>query len=191
MSNGSLIGLVGRKRVGKDTVAESLNVHRSFRRLAFADALKQVVYDTDAVIGWDIINYRPRRLQDYVDRFGWEKAKDDHPEVRRLLQAVGVAVRDNVSPTAWVDVVAGLAEDIREEGGNVVITDVRFPNEAELVENWGGTLVRVTRPGLPQDDLHISETALDAWPCDHTIQNDGSLEDLDRQVALLISREEI
>lgn len=60
----------------------------------------------------------------------------------------------------------------------MVVTDVRFPNEVRLIRERGGQIVRVERPGLPQTDLHISETALDALVADYPVLNDGTVSDL-------------
>ena len=62
--------------------------------------------------------------------------------------------------------------------GPVVVTDVRFPNEADLIDEFGGHTVRVLRPSAEVDDTHPSETALDHYPVDLTIENVGTLEDL-------------
>lgn len=177
----NLVGLIGRKRSGKDSVALEMRRLGRYHRVAFADALKEVALALDPTISSSFVNYEPRRLSFYVDSFGWEAAKE-HNEVRRTLQRLGVAVREHVSPTAWVDVVAGKADELRLQGERVVVTDVRFPNEAKAIRHDGGVLLRVTRPGLPQDDLHISETALDNYPHDVLIENDGTLEDLHRKV---------
>src|SRR5205823_4107649 len=87
---------------------------------------------------------------------------------------------------AWVQAALNAAERI---SGPVVITDVRFPNEVEAVRRYGraestssiGAIVRVTRPGLPETDLHISETALDGLVADFPVMNDTTLEALDAQ----------
>jgi dephospho-CoA kinase len=126
----TIIGLTGKMGSGKDTVG-ALLIERGYKRLAFADALKATAYDI-------------KRLQDVVFDFGWEKAKRANPEVRRTLQALGVAARDNVKRSIWVD---AALEVIDDEDENIVITDVRFPDEAQMVMHLGGTVYRVVRPG--------------------------------------------
>lgn len=67
-------------------------------------------------------------------------------------------------------------------GTHLLIGDVRFPAEVEIVKEMGGLLVRVDRPGLvknPTDDTHSSETSLDSFDgWDHTIANTGTMGDL-------------
>jgi len=182
-----LIGLVGRKRSGKDTVASMLNARGGYQRLAFADALKAVALELDPILWHSMIHHVPVRLSEKVRRVGWEEAKEDQ-EVRRILQALGVAVRTHIDTDAWVNIVEAKVHEHQRDGVPTVITDVRFPNEVEMIEARGGLVIRVTRAGLPQDDLHISETALDDHPVDYTVANDGSLEDLARQVLVLLAK---
>lgn len=60
-----------------------------------------------------------------------------------------------------------------------IITDVRFPNEAEAIRAAGGIVFKVVRPSLGvSDDEHPSETSVDLIEADHTIINDGTLADL-------------
>ncbi len=184
-----LIGISGRKRSGKDTFAERLVSHHGFTRVAFADPLKAVAVDLNPIIrieadefglfygpgtGAVIGSYELVRLAELVEEQGWEVAKEFR-EVRRILQALGVAVREHVGDETWVDAALVKAAAI---SGPVVVTDVRFPNEAERVRFDGGKIVRVNRPGLPETDLHISETALDDLVPDFLVRNAGTVADL-------------
>jgi hypothetical protein len=192
----TIIGVLGKKRAGKDTFARRLVEAHGYTRLAFADALRDAALALDPIIpaayrdGEPLREYGWHRLSDEVEAFGWEDAKA-HPEVRRTLQNYGVAIRD-LDPDFWVRVVMDQARDI---DGPVVITDVRFPNEAEAVERASmrdvadiGRTVRVARPGIISDDTHISETALDSWTPDMTIPNAGTVEDLHRHADYVAER---
>ena len=71
-----------------------------------------------------------------------------------------------------------------------IITDMRFPNEAEAVRKRGGFLVRINKDieGRINSD-HDSETALDDYPYwDLVIENNGSLGDLHKQAQDIINR---
>lgn len=175
-----LVGIIGRKRAGKDTVAGQLISEFGVQRLAFADRLRRVLYGVNPILHryeYHTGGHRTLRVQDLVDARGWEVAKDN-PEVRRLLQEIGTVYRNEVDQDAWVTPVLAEADQLRRQGVPVVITDVRFPNEAEAVKAAGGKLVRVYRPGQLEDaaSLHISETALDECLVDYGIVNDGDLE---------------
>lgn len=182
-----VLGLMGRKQSGKDTVANRLVTHHGFTRFAFADALKATMTDLNPIV-WEDEKGNLIRLQDVVCDAGWDAAKA-HPEVRRLLQVHGVAIRTHVDPNAWIRAVE---LQVQEHDGPAVITDMRFPNEAEWISAGGSNSarVRVSRPGLADDvaSLHVSETALDDYPADARIVNDGTLEDLYRRVDLMVHR---
>ena len=64
------------------------------------------------------------------------------------------------------------------------LTDVRFPNEAALVRELGGVLVRLVRPQTETPDPHPSETAMENCPVDLTVLNDGCLSALEEVATL-------
>lgn len=188
----TVVGLIGRKRSGKDTFARRLVEEHGYTRFAFADQLKAAALELDPIIEGELgksydygyggeVFESPEishyvRLSQVVEAQGWEAAKA-HPEVRRTLQRIGVAAR-NVDPLIWVRPVVSA---IREHSGPVVVTDVRFPNElGELFYQCGATFVRIVRPDVAEDDasLHISETALDDEEVDLTVTNDRSIAEL-------------
>ena len=94
------------------------------------------------------------------------------PEVRGLMQRLGVAVRQ-FDEGFWVNA----AFNNVDPSSRIVVTDVRFPNEVGAILAKGGIVYRVVRPGLESIDSHISETALDHLDLP-VILNDGSVEDL-------------
>lgn len=148
-----LVGLSGKQRVGKDTIAAYLQLKYSFVRLANADYLKEVSKGV-----------------------GWDGRKDSRG--RRLLQRLGVIVRDydkNFWVRKVVDQVQGLKK--QDEGVHIVVTDIRFVNEADAIRELGGRVVRVVRDtGI--EDSHVSEVELDTYKFDDVISNDGSYDQL-------------
>lgn len=183
-----IVGLLGLASSGKDTVAGFL-VARGWSRLAFADALKAVALDLDPMV--DNLGTRLSRL---VDTVGWDQAKAN-PEVRALLQRLGVAVREHVGESTWVDVVLRQMEAERRP---VVVTDVRFPNEAKALREVGATLAVLHRPGLEPPNDHPSERlAQDALACpdqygvSYVMVNGGDLGDLRHQAERLANYAEV
>jgi hypothetical protein len=155
-----IIGLSGVSGSGKDAVASILG----YKRIAFADKLKDIVkelrgYRHDQLYG---------ALKDVVDpRYGRTPAED--------LQAVGTGLREILGEDVWVKAALSAADTFE----NVVVTDVRFPNEAEFVRFMGGHIVRIERPGhVSQRAAHISEVALNGYAFDYTLVNAGNLNDL-------------
>ena len=168
-----IIGLSGKARAGKDTVATILVEDYGFTRLAFADVIKACVYTLDPIISLSGL-----RLQHLVDTNGWESAKQ-FPEVRRLLQVFGSEVgRDLIDPQIWIE----LTMNGIKVGSNIVISDVRFRNEAEEIKFQAGQVWRITRAVNQDVDTHRSETELDAWNFDHYVPNNGTLDDLKDEI---------
>lgn len=168
-----LIGLVGYANSGKDSVADVLTDHHRFIRVAFADPLKQALYDINPLID----ESSGLRLQDAVDRFGWHEAKQMQ-EVRELLQRHGVSMRNNLNQDIWVN--AGMKTADRYE--RVCISDTRFPNEWDAIKARGGYIIRIKRPGVTAVNAHVSEKAVDHLQEDASILNDGTLRDLKSKV---------
>lgn len=183
-----VIGLLGKKRSGKDSVAARLVDRWGFARYAFADPLKRAAVrlnpwvrieaDEEHLFGSPLglpVGLHFERLASIVERIGWERAKEIR-EVRRFLQDHGVAMREEVDESIWL---RATLDRVEREDRPVVITDVRFPNEADGVEALpSGLLCRVTRPGLVSTDQHVSETALDDRETLFQISNSSTLEAL-------------
>lgn len=175
-----IIGLTGYLRSGKDTAGAAL-IADGFTRASFADKIRAFLHALNPQVVQNGVTYR---LAPIIAGYGgWEEAKDQFPEVRALLQRCGAdAGRTVLGDNVWVDAA------MRELGsGDVVFTDVRFPNEAEAIQAAGGFIIRVTRPGHePGPDAHESETAMDGYPFDFHLPNIGGVSDLCENVRSLV-----
>lgn len=100
-----------------------------------------------------------------------------HP---KLLQWWGTDFRRAQTPNYWVEKTFA---SIPKNADVVLISDVRFPNEADAVKQWGGYTINVQRlreDGLPyyatdRPADHISETALDAYNWDLYIKSKSAV----------------
>lgn len=194
-----VIGLTGYAQSGKDTAAAFL-VERGWTRLSFADALRNAVYALNPIVvgipGWDesdlghtqyavVSGYK--RVQDIVDELGYEVAKKQYPEYRELLQRFGTEVgREQFGENFWTDRVKAQIKP----GGKYVISDVRFPNEADTVREAGGKVFRIKRDGTGAVNAHVSDTGIDSLVVDGIIPNFGTLDHL-REVVLLAAGEPV
>jgi hypothetical protein len=179
-----IIGLSGYARSGKDTVAGMLMGLHGYERVAFADKIRELLYEMDPLV---MHNYMDFRLQDVIDSKGWETAKTEFPEVRRLLQDLGVSARKLFGDTFWVDQVVGqFGHSWWGYDTNVVITDVRFTNEAQAIKGKGGQIWRISRPGTEAINDHVSEHDLDGWDFDVVIENDSDMPALIKKIKTLI-----
>ena len=165
----------GYARSGKDTVAELLCLNYGYKRVSFADPMRQALY----VLSPKIDNIV--RLSEYVDDYGWDVAKQNQ-EVRRLLQVFGTEVgRKMFGLDFWIDIaLKDLSGDTQ-----VVISDVRFPNEADAIAKLGGSVWRINRKNHSAVNGHASEHAMDNYMFNHVIYNDETLDDLSDEVFML------
>ena len=129
---------------------------------------------------------------------------------RLMLQLLGTECgREIIHPNIWVNalfadykptgdnLLEGEVRKVREEDliyPNWIITDVRFPNEAQAIKDRGGIVIRVNRPlerlgnsKLPKlkhtsISQHPSETALDNYNFDYVIENEGNIDELVQKI---------
>lgn len=160
-----IIGLTGRAGSGKDYTYEWL-ANQGYRvvRFAWADNLRREIEEVLA----DNMNLPAL----------WDKPYP--PEVRALLQWWGTDLRRKKDPEYWIKKMKGdlapFVEGGWRENETAVITDVRFPNEADALRDLGGTIVRVWAPtAIRRDRLgklpeeHASEIQADKIEPDLTI----------------------
>lgn len=195
-----LIGLTGYAQHGKDSAADVLCAEFGYTRYAFADqlramalALNPYVYINDMDARAVMVTAGFWRLDVLIDHAGWNRAKKSE-DVRAFLQRLGTeAVREHLGEDAWVE---ALERKIRiERPLRVVVTDVRFPNEAEWVKSLGGRLWRAqrwTEKGELWDNgigtEHPSEKHIAKLPVDRNL-NAVTLDELQNEVRLAVREE--
>jgi hypothetical protein len=176
-----IVGLSGYAQSGKDTFASFLVEDHGFERMAFADPLRDMLYALNPLT-W--VYALPEQkagtyndsVQAIVDQHGWEWAKAN-TGVRELLQRLGTeAGRRVLGENIWVD--TALSKVPLGTDRNIVFTDCRFVNEAEAIRDRGGVIIRIRRPDTSAVNRHPSETALDGYRCDWTVENAGTLDTL-------------
>ncbi len=173
----TIIGLSGYARTGKNEVASVLD-ELGFEQFAFADKLRDCLYALNPIVSADFWDDDFIYLQDVMDDFGWDGYKDTQYgiEIRQLIQRMGTEVgRGLIDENIWID-------QLDKTSGNIVVTDVRFPNEYMKVKSMGGVVWRVHRPDVGPINQHDSETALDDFYFDAHIDNNSDLDELRRQV---------
>lgn len=169
-----LVGFVGYARSGKDEAAKAL-LGKGWERVSFADPVRAMALAIDPVIYESNDGLDAVRLSDVVTQHGWTAAKKI-PEVRRTLQRIGTeAVREIIGPTTWVDLAM---KKVDASENSVVITDVRFPEEAKAIRRRGGKLIRITRKGVGPANSHVSDTGIEKLPFAERITNDGTIQQL-------------
>ena len=177
-----IIGITGHARHGKDSTADIICKHYGYKKYALADVMKdacRVIFPT-----WDD-SHLYGVLKDVVDPlYGISP--------RHALQTLGTewgqyelskydSFAEVTGRKLWVNAL------LSKINGNAVIADVRFPHEADAIREKGGLIIRVNR-NAPVDLSHESEQGINEIRADFTVNNYGSLVDLEWQVADLIYR---
>ena len=171
-----LIGICGAAGSGKDTVADILG----FERVAFADPLYEMVA---TVTGMTPDEMRDRETKERT--IGWLGHSP-----RQLLQTLGTEWgRNTISQTIWVDTAMRRVRGLLEQGRSVVVTDVRFDNEAAAIKAAGGVIWQVVRGQGSIKGLaarHASEGGVDPLLIDRVLGNWSTIERLRQTVEAAI-----
>ena len=208
-----IIGVTGLIGSGKDTIADYLCTFHGFKRVSFAASLKDAV---SSVFGWNrellegstksSREWREKRDEWWSERLGMEITP------RWVLQYWGTEVcRNNFHKDIWV---ASVENKLRQTNDNIVITDCRFANEVNSIKSVGGITMRVNRGerplwysaavdynNEPEDSeqhqkamvelanyaVHASEYSSIGLLYDHYIDNNGSIDDLHKQVNSVVN----
>ena len=119
--------------------------------------------------------------------------------VREFLQKLGTdALRSGLHDNTWVNALMSeytpIAENWDSDGNttvesypNWIITDTRFPNEAQAIKDKGGKIIRINRKGVKPINNHPSEVGLDNWDFDAIIYNNGSIDELIESVKVVMN----
>lgn len=162
-----LLGITGKAGSGKDELAKYLWEEHDFTRMAFADPLRSAARHIFG-LSWDQMTNRDVK-EKTLNR--WKLSP------RQILQRLGTeSIRDVFGPDVWVTRWQ-IGYDLIKDTDNVVVTDVRFDNEAEAIRANGGIIIQIIRPGINPVAEHSSEAGL-SKPADFIIENDGTLPDL-------------
>jgi len=106
--------------------------------------------------------------------------------VRRILQWWGTEYRRAQDPDYWTKAWSRKVGQFDLENVHVLIDDVRFMNELNVIRAHGGLIVKIERPGFDGANNHASETSLDEYrDWDGIIQNDGTLDEFKQKVEAL------
>lgn len=169
MNQPDIIGLTGVARAGKDSVAQCLRDLYGYRQESFAAPIREFVA---RILGCDLAT-----LESIKEKpIAWLGGTTP----RWMMQTVGTEWgRRTIDPDLWVKACMHRVADHINLGSRVVISDVRFDNEAENIIARGGHVWRIERPGAGSvSSAHASEAGIHDNLVTHTLQNVGTLVDL-------------
>ena len=171
-----IIGLVGKKGSGKDTVGAYLVKQHSFERKAFADLLKKSVAALFDIPYHEIEKYKSDNTAHIMLTANGQVIRD--LSFRQFLQYYGTeSHRDVFGSDFWVDYL--LPPTGFYAGRKIVLTDCRFKSEAERIRMLGGFIVGIEkRISLVDQDHHSSEVQSNIGPVEYRIENNGTMDEL-------------
>lgn len=167
MDKRKIIGFSGSMGSGKDTAA-LITAHAypnlKFRQVSFADALKQA-YTVMTGIPWQ-----------NTKEFKESMCPVFKIARREVLQRMGTnALRNNFDKDIWINIVKH-----RYPEGNLVISDVRFDNEAKWIRDNGGTVIQIQRTDNMAKSIWAYHESENGVKGDFVVENDFSKNGYDR-----------
>jgi hypothetical protein len=198
-----LIGITGFARSGKDTLGTYLSERSGIDTYALASPIKRIV---NTLFGWDErhsdgdlkeSDVIARLTKDSViqtillmDSYLGDFLDNKADSIRELLdvldsnsgglisprkayQLLGTEGGRSIDSQIWLKVMQ--QELIRN--GSLIVTDVRFDNEAQWVRDNGGTVIKVEREDARPVNFHSSENGVDDDLCDILLSNDGNIDE--------------
>jgi hypothetical protein len=170
-----LIGLAGRAGTGKSTIARLLCEQHAFVEVAFADPIKRALA---AMLDLPSAYFHDPFTKDLP--IDWLR----NTTPRRLMQTLGTGWgRQMIADDLWLILARRRIERLtaqaeREHIAGIVISDLRYADEAAFVRAQGGTVWHIVRPAPPVE-AHSSEAGITAQPGDRTCDNTGDLDRLE------------
>lgn len=211
-----LIGINGYSGSGKDTVGIMIQYLKCTKKgnVSIEEAIKD--YENhewwlEEQSEWEIKKFAGKLkdiashltgvdIEDFEDQefkktnLGPEWALNSSPmSVRDFLQKLGTdGLRNGLHDNVWVNALMSdykpieYGDDEQPHLPNWIITDCRFPNEAQVIKDKGGIVIRIDRPGVEPINNHPSEVGLDHWNFDYKIVNNSDLFELKENVKSIL-----
>ena len=208
-----IIGVNGRARSGKDTIAKVMIDKFGFQKISFADPLKNICSDAFEIplnyfhddnlkdspfeVPVLVTEQHLERLVTNLISAGCTFTNGQINELntkglgfilispRNLLQRVGTDfVRGTLGDRTWIDI---FKRKISSTEGNFIVPDARFLNERKVIKELGGYNFLIIRPGLPPiaESAHESELlGISEELIDVTILNDSTVNSLQMEIEL-------
>lgn len=179
-----LIGLYSPAPQSGKTFAANVLAQKGYRTMSFAKPIKHMATEFIMSFGY---------TKDQAAGFVWAQKEKQIPEIkttaRHILQTLGTEWgRKCVSDELWIEcMMYRIASCLRDQDCSIVIDDVRFANEAEMIKQMKGEMWMIIRPSAVNKGDHESEGGLDKWGSfDRLIINDGTVAEFRQKIDALI-----
>lgn len=170
-----IIGITGRMQHGKDTLAKMIKeIKKEYQIIHFADPLKDMCKRYFGLSQEDVNTSEGKKR--YNEFWGMTN--------RQILQKIGTdAMRNGFCFDVWCKIM-----ELRlNKSNNLIIPDVRFNDEAKLILNKGGIIIKIERNIENESIEHVSEKGINISLVTLSIDNNGTLEELKEKTKELIN----
>lgn len=171
-----LIGLTGKKRAGKDTFAKAAKelIGDSVQTVSFASPIKEITK-----ILFDLTDEEIEKNKEKPILY------DVSPRV--FMQQFGTELCRNLfGEDIWVDLLFNKINKMNKE--IIIITDVRFNNEAKRIKKNNGLIIQIERENYHHHDFHISEKGIDPSFVDFIFENSGTIEEYNNKCKMFFEK---
>jgi hypothetical protein len=179
-----LIGLYSpAPQSGKTFTANAL-AQQGYRTMSFAEPIKRMAVEFVVSFG-----YTKEEAARFVLAHKEQKIPAIKTTARHILQTLGTDWgRRHIDSNIWIEsMMRRIASCLRDEDCRIIIDDVRFANEVQLIKSMGGEMWKIIRPSAKSSTNHESEGGLDEYESfDHVIINDGTIAELREKIDHLI-----
>jgi hypothetical protein len=117
-------------------------------------------------------------LSDAVEELGWDEVKKWYPQTVDWMIQLGQSMRD-IDPSIWLNACTGQPYE------NLVIADVRQPNEYEYISEHGGQVWNIRSERAQKRGM---DGILDDYYFEYTIDNDGTIEELEAYIGEIMGK---
>lgn len=188
-----IIGIIGNKRHGKDTIANFLVKTFDFRKVSLATPMKEVAKLLFPNWTDDTLENNKEMIdsefgispREFLQKFG--------TEFMQIMLSENPLYKEKVGRKFWVN--RAIKEILNDEkNNNFVISDIRFPHELEAFNQIASDsiqvrFIKVIREEIPVDISHASEAFIKELPADYVIENNGSIKDLYDRICFIIGED--
>lgn len=101
---------------------------------------------------------------------------------REIMQRVGTNFFRNIQDNFWLK----QADKALGNENSLILTDVRFENEAEWILNKKGLIINIINDNLNNVDPHISESGIGKKYITLNLENNGTIEELKNGIEFIV-----
>ena len=178
----SLVGFLAKKQHGKDTASDYLVKNYNYKKLTFAKPIKDAceilfgftneqLYGNLKEVKDEFWGVSPRNVFQYIGTDVFRK------DINKIMPHI----KDNF----WINNFKHRykTEIKKNSKSKIVVADVRFQNEVDIIHELSGKIIKIYRPNMQDTSNHISENAIDNIKnYDILIKNNGTIKDLHNQI---------